>query len=271
MGSLTKSVESLNITVEVGGIPVRISTVYPNFASLLQGHYAGFLTSGESSDIEFDVEIKAGHFEEGVPELQVKKMNGRWELMRGDFHADWEPSRRRGRVVQGANPFGIDAVLRIVHSLIQAGQGGFLLHAASVIRNGKAFLFAGESGAGKTTISGLAPNDATLLTDENSYVRRRGETYVAFGTPFTSAFSKPGQNTSAPISAMYVLAKGLKNRIDPIKPAEAVRAVLANVLFFAKDEQLVRAIFDTAFEFVNRVPVSTLTFVPDARVWELIG
>lgn len=28
--------------------------------------------------------------------------------------------------------------------------------------------------------------------------------------------------------------------------------------------------FHSAFEFLSRVPVSRLTFVPDARVWELI-
>jgi len=33
----------------------------------------------------------------------------------------------------------------------------------------------------------------------------------------------------------------------------------------------VQAIFHSAFEFVSQVPVSRLTFVPDARVWELIG
>jgi hypothetical protein len=29
-------------------------------------------------------------------------------------------------------------------------------------------------------------------------------------------------------------------------------------------------VFDTAFEFVNHVPVRRLTFVPDSSVWELI-
>ncbi|MGA2856223.1 MAG: hypothetical protein ABSE40_05105 [Candidatus Sulfotelmatobacter sp.] len=38
----------------------------------------------------------------------------------------------------------------------------------------------------------------------------------------------------------------------------------------SEDEELVRAAFHSAFEFVSRVPVSRLTFVPDARVWELI-
>ena len=62
-----------------------------------------------------------------------------------------------GIFVQSANPYSIDAALRIIHSLILARQGGLLVHAASAVRNGKAFLFAGVSGAGKTTISRLAP------------------------------------------------------------------------------------------------------------------
>jgi hypothetical protein len=33
----------------------------------------------------------------------------------------------------------------------------------------------------------------------------------------------------------------------------------------------VQATFNSAFEFVSRVPVFRLTFFPDARVWELIG
>src|SRR5947209_10117435 len=146
-----------------------------------------------------------------------------------------------------------------------------MLHAASAIRNGKAFLFAGVSEAGKTTISRLAPPDATLLTDEISYVRKLEDDYLAFGTPFTGELAKVGENVSAPIAALYLLAKGSENRIEPVAPAEAARSLLANLLFFAEDEELVRGMLDAAFEFVSRVPVSRLTFVPDTRVWELIG
>jgi len=145
------------------------------------------------------------------------------------------------------------------------------MHSASAIRNGKAFLFAGVSGAGKTTISRLAPPDVTLLTDEISYVRKQDSGYIAYGTPFTGELAKLGENVSAPLATLYLLAQGPENRIDPVAPAEAARSFLANVLFFAKDEELVQATFNAAFEFVSRVPVSRLTFVPNARVWELIG
>jgi len=203
--------------------------------------------------------------------VEVNYQFGRWSLRRGDFLANWEPAARHGWIRQTANPYSIDAVLRIVHTLVLAKQGGFLLHSASAIRNGKAFLFAGVSEAGKTTISRLAPSDATLLTDEISYVRRQGDQYVAFGTPFTGELAKLGENVSAPISMLYLLAKGKENRVDRVSPGEATRSLLSNLLFFAKDPELVQAIFHSVFEFVSRVPVARLTFVPDARVWELIG
>jgi hypothetical protein len=144
------------------------------------------------------------------------------------------------------------------------------LHAASAIRNGKAFLFAGVSGAGKTTIARLAPEDATLLTDEISYVRKPGNVYAACGTPFTGELQKLGENISAPIAALYLLAKGPANRIEPVPAAEAARALLTNILFFAKDQEMIGALLQSACEFVGRIPVSRLTFVPDSRVWEMI-
>ena len=268
---ITADVERLSLVIEIGGMPVCVHTTDPGFLAMLQDRYAGFVTSSEQAEISFDVDLTPRHFDDPDAPVRVTRHKGRWTLERGDFRAEREPASRTGWIRQTANPYSIDAVLRIVHSLVLARQGGFLLHSASAIRNGKAFLFAGVSEAGKTTISRLAPPDATLLTDEISYVRRQDAGYIAYGTPFTGELAKLGENVSAPIAALYLLAKGAENRIDPIPSGEAARSLLANLLFFAEDEDLVQAIFHSAFEFVSRVPVSRLTFVPDARVWELIG
>ena len=195
-------------------------------------------------------------------------------------------------------PYSIDSVLRILHSLVLAGEGGFLVHAASAIRNGGAFLFAGISGAGKTTISRLAPPDVVLLTDEISYVRpwkqgtgnreqgatlglqdntqqpteraERFPAYEAFGTPFAGELARIGENLRAPVAALYLLTQGAGNRFEAVSHAEAARALLRNILFFAQDEELVREVAESAFDFVSRVPVRRLVFAPDARVWGLI-
>jgi hypothetical protein len=279
LAGLISPVDCLHLTIEIGGMPIRVNTTDADFLVLLQNRYAGFVGSSEHAAIEFDVDLFTPSFVDPGADLRVTQRAGKWALERGDFRAEWEPARRSGTIRQSANPYSIDAVLRIVHTLVLAKESGFLMHAASAIRNGKAFLFAGVSGAGKTTISRLAPSDATLLTDEISYVRRdvgknardQDIGYVAYGTPFTGELAKLGENVSAPISALYLLAKGPENRIDPVAPGEAVRELLANVLFFAEDQELVQRIFHAACEFVSLVPVSRLTFVPDARVWEMIG
>jgi hypothetical protein len=267
---LTAEVERLSLVIEIGGMPVRVNTTDPAFVAMLQERYTGYVTKSDHVEIEFDVDLAPPVGTDPEADVEVIHRAGRWSLVRGDFRAEWSPAARRGWIRQTANPYSIDAVLRIVHTLVLARQGGFLMHSASAIRNGKAFLFSGVSGAGKTTISRLAPPDATLLTDEISYVRKQGDGYVAFGTPFTGELAKVGENVSAPIAALYLLAKGPDNRIDPIPPGEAARSILANMLFFAEDEELVQCTFHSAFEFVSRVPVSRLTFFPDSRVWELI-
>src|SRR4029077_16626427 len=195
---------------------VRVHTTDPRFLAMLLERYAGFVSSSERAEIDLDVQLTPPNFPEADAPVRVTHHLGRWTLERGDFHAEWDPSSRTGWIRQTANPYSIDAVLRIIHTLVLARQGGFLAHSASAIRNGKAFLFAGVSEAGKTTISRLAPSDVTLLTDEICYVRRRGDEYTAFGTPFTGELAKLGENVSAPSSTLYFLAKVKENRIDPI-------------------------------------------------------
>jgi hypothetical protein len=202
--------------------------------------------------------------------VQVSLQGGQWVLRRGDFYARWDARAGRGRIRQSRNPYAVDSVLRIVHTLILARQGGFLVHAASAIRGGRAFLFAGVSGAGKTTISRLAPPDAALLTDEISYVRRAGNAYEAWGTPFAGELAKVGENQAAPLNTLFLLEKGPENRIEEIAEADAVRLLLRNILFFADDPELVSLVFRSACEFVEKVPVRRLIFVPDKSVWEMI-
>ena len=157
MPQLTTEIECLSVVIEIGGMPVRVHTSDPGFLRVLQDRYAGFVSDTAGIEIDFEVEIAQPKAADPDADVEVSYRSGRWSLRRGDFQAEWEPVARRGWIRQTANPYSIDAVLRIVHSLVLARQGGFLLHSASAIRNGKAFLFAGVSEAGKTTISRLPP------------------------------------------------------------------------------------------------------------------
>lgn len=271
MPSLAPQLELPSAVIAIGGIAVRVNTSDAVFLAMLEDRYAGFVSEQTHAEFEFDVDLYPPGIANPDADVSVTCDSGRWLIERGECRAEWQPALGRGRIRQTANPYSIDAVLRIVHTLALAEKGGFLLHSASAIRNRKAFLFAGVSGAGKTTMARLAPPDATLLTDEISYVRKLNGGYVAFGTPFTGELAKPGENTSAPVAALYLLAKGAENGIEPVAVAEAGRELLSNMLFFAEDSEMVHRAFQAACDFVQNVPVYRLTFVPDERVWELIG
>jgi len=258
------------VTVEIGGIPIFLRSDDAEFRWMIEQRYGSFVNPSLEPDYEFEIDLCAPA-EPSDEDARVTRDGRLWRFERGDFRAEWDPQSRRGRVSQTRNPYSIDTVLRIVHSLVLAEDGGFLVHAASAVRSGSAYLFTGVSGAGKTTISRLAPDNVAVLTDEISYVRRGRNGYRAYGTPFAGELARVGENLSAPLGALYFLEKGPVNRLDPIDDATAARILLRNVLFFAHDEELVKRIFDAAFEFVSNVPVFRFIFTPDQRAWEMVG
>ena len=261
--------------VEIGGIPISLATSDTIFFELLVRRYEDFLSDTPAEfALEFEILEPRPASDDDV---RVRREGEEWILERGDFSARWDPRTGRGLVRQNANPYSLDSVLRILHSLILARRGSFLLHAASAICDGRAFLFSGVSGAGKTTMTRIATPEVTLLTDEISYVRpgngsgdsrAGGQPYRAFGTPFAGELAKAGENTSAPIAALFFLEKGPSNRIDELSSAEAVRRLMRNILFFAEDPSLVEEILATACAFVAALPIRRLTFYPDSRVWD---
>jgi hypothetical protein len=258
------------VTVDIGGVPIQFQTSDPDFRKAIEERYTGFLNRSAVPACRFEIQLTSN-----VPmadeEVNVFKSGSTWCLQRGDFRAEWDLGRRSGWIRQSANPYSIDSVLRITHSLLLAMEGGFQIHASSAIRNSKAFLFAGISGAGKSTTVKLAPPDVLVLTDEISYVRRRaGNTYRAYGTPFAGELARPGANASAPVQRICFLKQSLHNRLRPVRRSEAVRALMRHVLFFAQDGQIVEQVLDSVVNFVSHVEVLEMEFTPDHRAWELV-
>jgi hypothetical protein len=275
MIAIAQAIGMDSLAIEIGGVAILLESDSPEFRAMVEKFYPGYVRQSAHVDsglpvLRFSVEVIGQGQLIGDEDVRVFKDCDQWRIHRNDFRAELNLESGSGCIRQVLNPYGLNSILRIVHTLYLAHAHGFLLHAASAVRNNRAFVFSGVSGAGKTTISRCAPTDAALLTDEISYIRRSGSQYLAWGTPFAGEMGSPGANICAPVAELFFLEKGPENRIDDLDQREAVRLLLRNTLFFHNDETAVRAVFDSACDFLERVPARRLTFVRDASVRDLI-
>ena len=258
-----------SVTVEIGGVPIELRTSDPHFRSMIEDRYSDFLNPSAVPACRFEIQLTPVA-QPSDEDVRVTRSGSIWHLRRGDFRAEWDLHHREGWIRQCANPYSIDSVLRITHSLLLALEGGFQLHASSAIRNARAFLFAGVSGVGKTTTVRLAPSDAVVLTDEISYVRRTEAGYRAYGTPFAGELARPGANASAPLQRVSLLKQSPRNRLLPVKRTAAIRALMRHVLFFAHDPEIVERVLDSIVRFASSTEIVEMEFTPDHRAWELV-
>lgn len=109
-------------------------------------------------------------------------------------------------------------------------HGVILLHSSAITVDGKAYMFCGESGIGKSTHTRLwktAFGDRVdYINDDKPALRVIDNKAVAFGTPFDGG-SGIAENRCAPVGAIVFLERSQTNFIRPAKSDE----ILKNLYF----------------------------------------
>jgi hypothetical protein len=257
------------ITVDIGGVRVAFLTTDDEVAAVVAERYAGFLTTAPAA-----WRVRTERRPAGLVPLEdvvVRRGGpGRLEIERHDFLATLDLDTRTGTVALGAvDHVAVDTFLRVAGSLALLEADALLVHAASLARAGRAWVFPGPSGSGKTTLTRLSPG-ATLLSDEISIVRLTADGARCHGSPFWGELARAGENVSAPLAAIHFLRHADRHAATPVTPRAALAALLPNVLFFATEPALVARVLDVAAALVARVPCFALGFRPDTAVWQAI-
>jgi hypothetical protein len=149
-------------------------------------------------------------------------------------------------------------------------QRGFLLHGATVVRDGRAYIFFGRSGAGKSTVASLSP-EGSVLTDEISLLRYSDGCWQAHGTPFWGEFRAAGINRLFPIAGLYLLKQASDDRAEPLSLKEALRALLPCVLFFTAEKRAHETLLRTLMGLIEEIPCHRLHFRRNAEFWRVIA
>ena len=251
--------ESLSLTI--GRVPVQLRFPCPELREAALGRYAAFADAREGGEAKGVLPIRL----ESTPRPPGASAGFRYAHEGAQVWLEGATAHFSGV----RSEYTLDSLLRILLSWLLPPLEGFLLHAATVMRSGRAYVFPGRSGAGKSTLASLSPT-GSVLTDEISLLRREGDAWRAYGTPFWGEFRSAGSNCSAPVQGIFSLVKAEGNSVRALAPREALRAILPCVLFFSSEAQARKRLLDLLAGAVAEISCYELRFRRDASFWDVL-
>jgi hypothetical protein len=167
------------------------------------------------------------------------------------------------------NPFYgyLDELLMI--NFLARGRG-VIFHACGVVDEGRGWLFAGVSGAGKSTIARLwEQRQVTLLSDDRIIVRQPEGQFKMYGTPWhgEARFAFP---ESAPLERLYFLEHASQNYVRALSQADAAARMLVRCFPPFYDGEGMAFILEFVSRIAGEIPCSELGFVPDASAIDFV-
>ena len=186
--------------------------------------------------------------------------DGRWRVAIRDG-AD-EPV---GRVLENA--------VRFLTARVAVELGGLPLHAAGVLRQGRAYLFAGPSRSGKTTAVSLSP-ETVSLGDDLGLVIPAADGWCAPALPFDNAERiehEPPRGLLS-LAGIWRLHRAREHRVERPPTGLAIGSLLACAAFpWAMPEQA-EALLEAATRLVADGLFAHLHFAKDEGFWaHLVG
>jgi len=168
--------------------------------------------------------------------------------------------------------FAIDNAAMLVYAFASADKATLLFHSSVTVRDGKAYMFLGHSGTGKSTHSQqwkAAFPEAHLLNDDNPVVRLQPDNTVrVYGSPW-SGKTPCYRNESAPVQALVQLAQAPENVITRLKMTQAYPYILASVSGLKVLPQMMDRLYESIAKLLELTPVYRLECLPNPAAAQL--
>ncbi len=143
---------------------------------------------------------------------------------------------------------------------------GLYLHSSAVELDGKAYLFSGPCGMGKSTHTRLWQQlfgeSAHVFNDDKPALRRLDGCWYAYGTPWCG---KDGinQNMKVPLAGICFLKQAQDNQIRKMSKQEAMQYILSQTIFRFQKANMLDSLLCLVDQLVNEIPVFELQNRPD--------
>jgi len=152
-----------------------------------------------------------------------------------------------------------------------ASLGGALVHAASAVRDGKGYLFYGESGAGKSTFAEVNRRGTILSDDLSVVLPGEGGRPELLGSPFRGTYEEGAPVRGRfPLAAAFRLVKGECAEVVSVPRVLAFGQLVGNLAFLAEAFDARPDLFASVERAFAKVPLRQLRFRKDDSYWDAI-
>ncbi len=160
----------------------------------------------------------------------------------------------------GAHSLTLFPTDQILLARILPDRGGIIVHGSGVILGGRGLLFAGHSGAGKTTVAKLLSNHSTVLCDDRVIISKRQDSHLIHGT-WSHGDLPLISESSSPLTAACFLQKADKNTLTRLDPGrEMVSRLLACLVRPVTDREWWQKALSITESIVREIPCHALEF-----------
>jgi hypothetical protein len=272
------------VTLDVAGGPYRLFGLDAGRAAAAERAFAGFLLDGATAEPGVAVRFFRGRPEEfrqidtrgWLYALDFAHTPGQVRVAGLGFMATlaWNPALGAAcwTAENGPEFAGVcENVLRIAVAYRLLEMGGVLLHSVGLADRGEASVFFGRSGAGKTTLAGLAAGHgiAVLSDDLNALVPATGDQPPrVVALPFAGDFRSAGLRRGAyPLCRLGRLVKAERDALAALADAEALSGLVAASPFVNEDPHRLGRLLENLRALLQSLSVCRLEFSRHGEPW----
>jgi len=264
------NLKQASLTFSIAKIGIRVNCVRHELIGSLAQHYQEFAAG---KDIQMEVILRVNDwggeielleqplfFENDRVIINAPGLEGFIDCERGLAEISI-PVRRS---VENTEYF-----LRLVTAFQVFREGGLLFHAAGIVKDGYAYLFFGQSGAGKTTVASHSLG-YVILNDDLLVLSIDKGIWRAHATPFSNPTQLKPTNQNALVKAMYRLVQDDRVYLESMSPGYSLAEVLASVPVIPKAPHWRDNLILRCQALIGAQPVHKLHFLPDGSFWNVI-
>lgn len=274
----------VTLRMDLQGLSVALEGLPEDLALAMRAAYGPYLEDGDAAPPSLRIEVLAAdldyfieprfHKEWEVYKVLTEHDGAVFRLTSYRFAGWYDVGRGRGQVALSRGdldpaPRAMENFLRSAYAWLAIDRGGFLLHGASIVRDGRCHVFYGPSGAGKSTLSAMS-RSGRVLSDDLTPLLKTPAGLDAVGSPFRGTY-RVGEPVVGrfPIAGFYRLRKDADTFVRR-GDAACFADLLGNLPWVV--DQLPRhpALVDRVHAAVTGVPFSYLHFTKDADFWPAI-